>query len=176
MLLRGRGLLGSGGPPRRRGLAGAGLGQRGAGPADLGKQPNASILLPTGRTFDAIDVPDSAGFLALARLHRMNRTVGPVTLSPDHRMLFFVLPGAGAKLEDLVRDLGWSPSALDLLARSEGQYVAAPPTRFGGRGSVQWAQAPTAANRWLPDVEELIDGLAYACGRDAAEARDRKSA
>ncbi|MFD3551184.1 bifunctional DNA primase/polymerase [Streptomyces goshikiensis] len=141
-----------------------------------GKQPNASILLPTGRTFDAIDVPDSAGFLALARLHRMNRTVGPVALTPDHRMLFFVLPGAGAKLADLVLKLGWSPSTLDLVARSEGQYVAAPPTRFGGRGSVQWAQAPTAANRWLPDVEELVDGIAYACGRDAAEARDRKPA
>ncbi|MBT2405631.1 MULTISPECIES: bifunctional DNA primase/polymerase [unclassified Streptomyces] len=141
-----------------------------------GKQPNASILLPTGRTFDALDVPDSAGFLALARLQRMNRTVGPVTLTPEHRMLFFVLPGAGAKVPDLVRKLGWSPSTLDLVARSEGQYVAAPPTRFGGRGSVQWAQAPTAANRWLPDAEELIDALAYACGREAADARNRKQA
>ncbi|NGO81825.1 DNA primase, partial [Streptomyces sp. YC504] len=26
---------------------------------------------------------------------------------------------------------------------------------------------PTPANRWLPDAEELISALAYACGREA---------
>ncbi|MFK0045146.1 bifunctional DNA primase/polymerase [Streptomyces sp. NPDC090741] len=140
------------------------------------KRPEASILLPTGRTFDALDVPDSAGFLALARLERMERTLGPVALTPDDRMLFFVLPGAGAKVPDLVRKLGWSPASIDLAARGEGEYVAAPPTRFGGRGSVQWARRPTPANRWLPDTEELIAALAYACGREAAADRDRRGA
>ncbi|THA85671.1 bifunctional DNA primase/polymerase [Streptomyces sp. A0592] len=139
-----------------------------------GKNPQASILLPTGRSFDALDVPDSAGFLALARLERMQRTLGPVTLTPDHRMLFFVLPGAGVKVADLVRKLGWTPSAIDLTARGEGEYVAAPPTRFGGRGAVQWARRPTPANRWLPDTEELIDALAYACGSEAAAERKRR--
>ncbi|MET9572988.1 bifunctional DNA primase/polymerase [Streptomyces virginiae] len=139
-----------------------------------GKHPQASILLPTGRTFDALEVPESAGFLALARLERMQRTLGPVTLTPDHRMLFFVLPGAGVKVADLVRTLGWSPSALDLTVRGEGEYVAAPPTRFGGRGAVQWARRPTPANRWLPDTEELIDALAYACGSEAAAERKRR--
>lgn len=136
-----------------------------------GKRPEASILLPTGRTFDALDVPDTAGFLALARLERMERTLGPVMLTPDHRMLFFVLPGASAKVPDMVRRYGWSPAAIDLRVRGEGEYVAAPPTRFGGRGSVQWARRPTPANRWLPDAEELIDALAYACGREAAAER-----
>lgn len=139
-----------------------------------GKHPSASILLPTGRTFDALDVPDSAGFLALARLQRMQRTLGPVTVTPDHRMKFFVLPGAGIKVADLLRKIGWQPAQLDLAAQGEGEYVAAPPTRYGGRGSVQWAQPPTAANRWLPDVEELIDALAYACGREAAAERGRR--
>ncbi|MEU6310011.1 bifunctional DNA primase/polymerase [Streptomyces sp. NPDC047014] len=139
-----------------------------------GKNPAASILLPTGRSFDALDVPESAGFLALARLDRMQRTLGPVTLTPDHRMLFFVLPGAGAKMTDLVRNLGWIPSAIDLVARGEGEYVAAPPTRYGGRGAVQWARRPTPANRWLPDTEELIDALAYACGSEAAAERRRR--
>ncbi|MET9885020.1 bifunctional DNA primase/polymerase [Streptomyces sp. NPDC006430] len=139
------------------------------------KHPGASILLPTGRTFDALDVPDSAGFLALARLERMEHTIGPVALTPEHRMLFFVLPGAGAKVPDLVRKLGWSPASLDLVARGEGEYVAAPPTRFGGRGAVQWARRPTPANRWLPDTEELIAALAYACGREAASDRDRRT-
>ncbi|GAA3972323.1 bifunctional DNA primase/polymerase [Streptomyces marokkonensis] len=130
------------------------------------KQPTASILLPTGRTFDAIDVPETAGFLALARMERMGLTLGPVTLTPDRRMRFFVLPGATVKVPDLVRRLGWSPLSLDLTALGEGTYVAAPPTRYGTRGAVQWACRPTAANRWLPDVEELISALAYACGRD----------
>jgi Bifunctional DNA primase/polymerase, N-terminal len=130
------------------------------------KQPTASILLPTGRTFDALSVPESAGFLALARMERMELTLGPVTLSPDRRMNFFVLPGASAKVPELVRTLGWSLASLDLVALGEGSYVAAPPTRFGSRGAVQWACRPTPANRWLPDAEELVSPLAYACGRD----------
>jgi hypothetical protein len=130
------------------------------------EQPRAAILLPTGRTFDAISVPETAGFLALARMERMELTLGPVTHSPDRRMYFFVLPGAAAKLPDLVRKTGWTPSTLDLTALGEGAYVAAPPTRFGSRGAVQWACRPTPANRWLPDAEEIIPPLAYACARD----------
>jgi hypothetical protein len=132
-------------------------------------RPTASILLPTGRTFDTIDVPETAGFLALARMRRMELTLGPVTCTPDRRMHFFVLPGAVAKTPDLVRALGWPPASLDLTTLGEGAYVAAPPTRIGSRGAVQWACRPTPANRWLPDAEELISPLAYACGRD----RDR---
>jgi hypothetical protein len=129
-------------------------------------QPTASVLLPTGRTFDAISVPETAGFLALARMERMELTLGPVALTPQRRMFFFVLPGAGVKVPELVRTLGWSLPSLDLVALGEGSYVAAPPTRYGSRGAVQWVRRPTPANRWLPDAEELISPLAYACGRD----------
>ncbi|MFF9913888.1 bifunctional DNA primase/polymerase [Streptomyces sp. NPDC013457] len=138
------------------------------------KQPKASILLPTGRTFDAIEVPESAGFLALARMERMELTLGPVTCTPERRMFFFVLPGAATKVPDLVRKLGWAPASIDLTTRGEGFYVAAPPTRVGGHGAVQWARRPTPANRWLPDAEELISALAYACGREAAAERARR--
>ncbi|MFC7470078.1 bifunctional DNA primase/polymerase [Actinomadura keratinilytica] len=118
-------------------------------------QPRASVLLPTGRAFDAIDVPETAGFLALARMERMELALGPVTRSPDRRMQFFVLPGA-AKVPDLIRSLGWLPARLDLTVLGEGDYVAAPPTRFGSAGAVQWASRPTPANRWLPDAENVI--------------------
>lgn len=138
-----------------------------------GGHPAASILLPTGRTFDALDVPESAGFLALARMERMDVALGPVACGPDRRMVFFVLPGAAAKTADLIRGLGWSPTGIDLVAKGEGGYVVAPPTRVGGQGAVQWVRRPTHANRWLPDAEELISPLAYACGRDAAAARGR---
>ncbi|MEZ3177255.1 bifunctional DNA primase/polymerase [Streptomyces pimonensis] len=129
------------------------------------ERPAASILLPTGRSFDAVSVPETAGFLALARMERMKSTLGPVTVTPDRRMEFFVLPGASAKVPELLRRLGWS-SSIDLTVLGEGAYVAAPPTRVGCRGAVQWVCRPTAANRWLPDVEELVSPLAYACGRD----------
>jgi len=130
------------------------------------RAPGASILLPTGRTFDALDVPESAGCLALARMERRNVDLGPVTSTPDRRMLFFVLPGAAAKIPDLLRNLGWPPSSVDLAARGDGDYAVAPPTRVGRHGPTQWARRPTAANRWLPDAEELVSTLAYACGRE----------
>ncbi|MFF4697330.1 bifunctional DNA primase/polymerase [Streptomyces chattanoogensis] len=131
------------------------------------KHPHASILLPTGRAFEALDVPEISGCLALARMERMELPLGPVTRTPDRRMLFLVLPGASAKVPDLIRNLGWPPAALDLICRGEGEYIAAPPTRMAPHGSVQWVRRPTATNRWLPDAEDLISPLAYACGRDA---------
>ncbi|MFR9673621.1 bifunctional DNA primase/polymerase [Streptomyces sp. TR06-5] len=137
------------------------------------KVPLASVLLPTGRTFDALDVPDTAGFLALARMRRFDLPRGPVTLSPDGRMQFFVQPGAAARVPGLVRALGWSPGALDMGVRGEGWWVPAPPTRVGTRGSVQWACPPGPGNRWLPDAAEILPALAYACGREAAAARAR---
>lgn len=135
------------------------------------EHPRASVLLPTGRTFDAIEVSEAAGCLALARMSRTDITVGPVTCTPDGRMLFFVLPGSAAKLPGAVRKLGPSARALAFTTYGEGAWVAAPPTRLGTRGSVQWALRPTAANRWLPDAEELAVPLVYACGRERGAER-----
>jgi hypothetical protein len=128
------------------------------------------VLLPTGRTFDVIDVSEPAGLHALARIERMDLTVGPVIATPSRRLLFFVLPGAAAKVPELLGRLGWTPATLDLTARGDGDWVAAPPTRTIG-GVAQWARRPTALNRWLPDVEELLGPLAYACGQETARAR-----
>lgn len=169
------GCVAAGAHPTRPDWAGQATGSGAAARRMWSKQPTSSILMPTGRTFDAIDVPESAGFLALARMERMALTLGPVTCTPDRRMLFFVLPGAAAKAPELVRHLGWNAEAIDLVGRGDGHYVAGPPTRLGGRGAVQWARRPTPANRWLPDVEELISPLAYACAREAADAKARLS-
>ena len=83
--------------------------------------------------------------------------------------------GVAAEAAELVRALGWNAEAIDLTGLGEGRYVAAPPTRVGGRGAVQWARRPTNVNRWLPDAAELISPLAYACAREAADARARVS-
>ncbi|GGZ14362.1 bifunctional DNA primase/polymerase [Streptomyces nitrosporeus] len=139
------------------------------------RQPGASVLLPAGRAFDALDVPESAGFLALARMERMGLPAGPVTRTPDRRTVFLVAPGGAAKAPVLVRSLGWDAGAIGLVGRGEGHYVVAPPTRVGGRGAVQWARPPGRTDHRLPDVQELIGPLAYACAREASDARSRLS-
>nr|WSW67588.1 bifunctional DNA primase/polymerase [Streptomyces sp. NBC_00995] len=161
--------------PTRADWAGRATGSGAAARRMWSQYPRSSILLPTGRAFDAIDVPESAGFLALARMERMSLPLGPVTRTPDRRMQFFVLPGAAAKADGLVRRVGWDAAAIGLRGIGEGRYLAAPPTRVGGTGVVQWARSPSTANRWLPEVDELISPLAYACGREAADARGRLS-
>ncbi|MFE7750392.1 bifunctional DNA primase/polymerase [Streptomyces sp. NPDC057428] len=138
------------------------------------RQPGSSVLLPAGRTFDALDVPEAAGFLALARMERMGLALGPVTRTPDRRMLFLVLPGVAAKAPELVRQLGWDARAIGLVGRGEGEYITGPPTRTA-RGVVQWARRPSRANLWLPEADELISPLAYACARETADARTRLS-
>jgi len=140
------------------------------------EQPGASILLPTGRTFDVLDVPEVAGCLALARMERMGVQLGPVVAVPPlgghgRRLLFFVLPGALAQLPGMLRRLGWPEGRLDLVGHGRGSWVVAPPTRVGSGGFAQWAREPTALNRWLPDAAELIGPLAYACGRETPAAR-----
>ncbi|MCI0385378.1 bifunctional DNA primase/polymerase [Streptomyces sp. CNQ085] len=136
-------------------------------------RPRASVLLPTGRAFDAIEVPETTGCLALARMERMGVAVGPVTGTPKGRMLFFVQPGGASRMPDLVRRLGWSPGALDLTVRGDGDWVAAPPTRVGARGAVLWVRQPADTGHRLPEAEEIVRPLAYACGRDAAATRVR---
>ncbi|MEU4262511.1 bifunctional DNA primase/polymerase [Streptomyces argenteolus] len=161
--------------PSRPDWAGQATGSAAAARRMWSQHPRSSVLLPTGRSFDALDVPESAGFLALARTERMGLPLGPVTRTPDRRMVFFVLPGAAATAPGLVGRLGWDVGSIDLVGLGEGHYVAGPPTRVGGRGAVQWARRPTPTNRWLPDVEELISPLAYACAREAADTRTRLS-
>ncbi|MBV2152437.1 bifunctional DNA primase/polymerase [Kitasatospora sp. SUK 42] len=141
--------------------------------------PEASILLPTGRSFDVLDVPETAGCLALARMERMDLHLGPVAVLPfapgraGRRLHFLVLPGVAVRLPEMLRKLGWPPGRLDLVARGEGDWTVAPPSRIGSAGYAQWARSPTTLNRWLPDASELISPLAYACGRDSPSYRAR---
>nr|WP_202511799.1 bifunctional DNA primase/polymerase [Streptomyces sp. SID3343] len=135
------------------------------------EHPDAAILLPAGRGFDVIDVPEQAGCLALARLERMGLPLGPVIATPTRRLQFFVLPGARDTMGELLRRIGWGTSALDLVPKGEGDWVVAPPSRMGASGSASWAREPTELNRWLPQARELVSPIAYACGRSLAQAR-----
>ncbi|WP_307795211.1 bifunctional DNA primase/polymerase [Actinacidiphila acididurans] len=137
------------------------------------EEPRASVLLPTGRGFDAIDVSESAGLHALARMERLGVRLGPVIATPARRLVFLAQPGTAAKLPDLLARHGAPPASLDLVLRGDGDWVAAPPTRTGRLGVALWAREPAPAGRWLPDADAVAGPLAYVCGREAAQARRR---
>lgn len=125
--------------------------------------PQSSIILPTGRGFDVLECSEAAGLLALARLERDASSPGPVAATPTRRLYFFVLPNSRAKVARILTGLGWGRAALDLTCRSAGDYIVAPPSRMGTRGQVQWVRGPADSASWLPDPEELLAPLAYAC-------------
>ncbi|MFJ4596751.1 MULTISPECIES: bifunctional DNA primase/polymerase [unclassified Kitasatospora] len=125
-----------------------------------------SVLFPTGRAFDVLDVPEQAGLQALVRLERMGTQVGPVLAPPTGRLQFLVAVGAARRLPDLLYRMGWDDAALDLTCHGEGSYVAAPPTVLGALGPVRWLRRPTRDNAGCPPEARLLLGtLAYACHR-----------
>ncbi|MEV6974267.1 bifunctional DNA primase/polymerase [Kitasatospora sp. NPDC093806] len=128
--------------------------------------PDVSVLFPTGRAFDVLDVPEAAGLQALVRLERMGTQVGPVLAAPTGRLQFLVAPGTARRLPDLLYRMGWDDAALDLTCHGEGSFVAAPPTVLAGLGPVRWLRRPTRDNAGCPPEARLLLGtLAYACHR-----------
>ncbi|WP_371479381.1 bifunctional DNA primase/polymerase [Kitasatospora sp. NBC_00315] len=125
-----------------------------------------AVLFPTGRAFDALDVPEQAGLQALVRLERMGTQVGPVLAAPTGRLQFLVAAGTARMLPDLLYRMGWDDAELDLACHGEGSYVAAPPTVLEGLGPVRWLRRPTRDNASCPPEARLLLGtLAYACHR-----------
>ena len=133
--------------------------------------PRSSILLVTGRIFDVLDVPASAGSAALARLGEAGVSPGPVAAGPvaantGGRTLFFVASRTAAAEEDE----WWSchldcepetvPAIAGLRWHCKDSYVLAPPSGLGG-GTARWLVPPDAAA--LPDAVRLLEFLADAC-------------
>jgi hypothetical protein len=133
-------------------------------------QPDAPIVIPTGRAFDAIDVPESAGFSALERLDRLELWLGPVLTSGDGRMQFLVMPGAAPDVASFLNGLGWPGVRLDLGCRSDGGFVFAPPSHIGMGRYVRWIREPDDDSLRLPTARALLASIAYACYRRAATA------
>ncbi|MFF4948974.1 bifunctional DNA primase/polymerase [Streptomyces chattanoogensis] len=155
----------------------------GAHPLDFGKElaagatleeaaaawaqtPGAAVLLPVGRSFDILDVPEAAGRGALARLQRMGLPLGPVAATPTGRALFFVAPGAAADLPGLLYRTGWDDADLDLRPLGEGDHITAPPSDLGGHGPMRWLRPPGLETADRPPEARLVVGtLAYLCAR-----------
>ncbi|MFD5321560.1 bifunctional DNA primase/polymerase [Streptomyces sp. NPDC127098] len=122
----------------------------------------ATVLLPTGLSFDVIDVPAAAGRLALPRLDRMGLPLGPVALAPHGRAWFFVAAGAAAELPQLLYRTGWDDALLDLRGLGKGAHVTAPPSAHAGLGPVRWLRPPALETAAAPPQARLLLGtLAY---------------
>ncbi|MBY8888792.1 bifunctional DNA primase/polymerase [Streptomyces sp. PTM05] len=126
--------------------------------------PGAAVLLPAGRSFDALDVAEEAGCQAMVRLERMGLRLGPVLATPTGRAQFFVAPGAAAALPSLLYRMGWDDTGLDLRCLGRGDYVTAPPSDLGGLGPVRWLRPPSP-DRQPPEARLLLGTLAYVCHR-----------
>jgi hypothetical protein len=146
--------------------AGATLDEAGAAWARV---PGAAVLLPVGRAFDVIEVPEDAGLRALLRLERMGLPLGPVAATPHGRAWFLVARGAAAELPGLLYRTGWDDAALDLRGLGPGDHITAPPSDLGGLGPVRWLRPPTLEEAGRPPQARMLLGtLAYVCHRSAA--------
>jgi hypothetical protein len=119
--------------------------------------PDASIVVPTGRRFDVLDVPESAGRVSLTLLDAMGYRLGPVAESGEGRLLIWVAAGA-RMLYGLVKPRVWPYDELDLRCLSCGEYVVAPPS-----GDARWVFAPAATSWHLPSADKIVGTVARAC-------------
>ncbi|MEU6843981.1 bifunctional DNA primase/polymerase [Streptomyces sp. NPDC046716] len=134
--------------------------------AAWGQFPGAAVLLPVGRAFDILDVPEAAGRRALIRLERMGVPLGPVVATPEGRAHFFVAPGAAAELPTLLYRMGWDGASLDLHALGAGDHITAPPSDRAGLGPATWLRAPSLDTAMQPPQARLLLGaLAYVAHR-----------
>jgi hypothetical protein len=99
-----------------------------------------TVLLATGRAFDALEVPAAAGRRALGDAR------GPVAVLPDGRCVFLVRPGGALRPELATR--------LDVLRHGLGSWIPAAPSHTPA-GPVRWMITPAQAGWRLPDPAEV---------------------
>ncbi len=128
-------------------------------------RPEANVILVTGRVFDVLDVPASAGSAALEKMEAAGVAVGPVARLGDDRMLFFVLTRGSPADED-----EWWSCGLDSEPESvtpglrwhcRDSYVLAPPSVCAGGLAARWLRSPR--EHPLPDALRLLEYLVDAC-------------
>ncbi|SOD64588.1 hypothetical protein SAMN06297387_11839 [Streptomyces zhaozhouensis] len=128
--------------------------------------PGATALLPIGRAFDVLQVPEAVARAALPRLDRLGLPLGPVALAPDDRAWFLVAPGIAARLPALLDALGWPEPPPRLTALGPGDHIAAPPSPVAGLGEVVWLRRPDVDTAAVPPgANPLLGALASLCRR-----------
>ncbi|MFI6506185.1 bifunctional DNA primase/polymerase [Streptosporangium sp. NPDC050855] len=128
--------------------------------------PEANVVLPTGRVFDVFDVPLAAGRTTLATMDSVGVVPGPVAVNGD-RALFYVATRNASEDEDewwsCALDVG--PSVIDempgLRWHCRDSYVLAPPSLLPTGLTGSWLRPPD--NRPLPDPLRVLELLADVC-------------
>lgn len=115
-------------------------------PGDWWQNKPHSVLLPTGRVFDAIDVPVLIGSAA-------EGICGPVILTPTGRWVFLVRSGSALRAE--------LAEQTDVVLHSAGSWVAAPPTVLP-EGPMRWHLSPRQVDWYLPEAHEVQSALIHA--------------
>ncbi|HEX8007515.1 MAG TPA: bifunctional DNA primase/polymerase [Trebonia sp.] len=128
-----------------------------------GQNPEANVILPTGRVFDVFDVPASAGITALAAMDAIGFATGPVAANGD-RVLFYVATRGAPDDEDewWSCHLDYGPETIDsspgLRWHCRDSYVLAPPSTLPGGSVATWLRPPDG--RPLPDPLRVLDLIA----------------
>jgi len=129
-------------------------------------QPEANVLLATGRVFDVLDVPSAPGLAALARMQRSQVPPGPVAIGAGRALFFVATRGApDDETEWWSCQLDCEPEQIaDVAAlrwHCRNSYVLAPPSRLPGGDVMRWVRAPSGDP--APDGVRLLEFLADAC-------------
>jgi hypothetical protein len=128
-------------------------------------RPEANVILVTGRVFDVLDVPLTAGAAALADMETAGLPVGPVAVLAPDRMLFFVVTRGSPADEDEWWSCGLDSEpesvVLGLRWHCRDSYVLAPPSRAAGDPAASWLRPPS--EHPLPDAVRLLEFLVDAC-------------
>lgn len=122
-----------------------------------------SVLLATGVTLDAIEVPGDLGRGAAREL----RTIGlpvPIIATPDDRWTFLVTAGS-----PLVRSLAEHP---DVVLHGEGSFVPLPPTPLQ-HGVVHWRVRPEVCGWQMPASNIVQEALSDALSHSFAPSAPR---
>ena len=130
-------------------------------------RPDANVLLVTGRVFDVLDVPATAGRMALDAFAQAGLEPGPVAACGPDRCLFFVAT-RGTPID---QDEWWSchldciPGGIadtpGLRWHCRDSFVLAPPSRHISGQQAHWIRAPS--DRPLPDSMRVLPVLVDAC-------------
>jgi Bifunctional DNA primase/polymerase, N-terminal len=131
------------------------------------ERPQANIILVTGRVFDVLDVPVTAGTVALARMAHAGASIGPVALTGEERVLFFTATRGAPDDEDewWSCHLDCEPDSFAPVAglrwHTRDSYVVGPPSRASHGPAAHWLHDPREHR--LPDAVRLLEFLADVC-------------
>jgi hypothetical protein len=113
-----------------------------------------TVLLATGGSFDALEVPAALGLRVLGRARLMGHA-GPVAKTAADRWMFLVRPGVPLRSE--------LDHRVDIVRHGRGSWIPAAPSQML-EGMVRWAVRPEQCAWHLPDATVVQALLADALG------------